>query len=62
MPTTHFRHNGQANVAFLDGHVELRQEVPVASPASWSAAANALRTKLQIGYLADINLPYVGRE
>jgi prepilin-type processing-associated H-X9-DG protein/prepilin-type N-terminal cleavage/methylation domain-containing protein len=56
-PTTHFRHGGRlANVAFLDGHVEARTEVPVASPASWSAAANALRAQLAIGYL-DGNTP-----
>jgi prepilin-type N-terminal cleavage/methylation domain-containing protein/prepilin-type processing-associated H-X9-DG protein len=61
VPTTHFRHVSQANVAFLDGHVEARSEAPFPSPASWSAAANALRAKLQIGYLADVNLPYEGR-
>jgi prepilin-type processing-associated H-X9-DG protein len=38
-----------ANVAFLDGHVENRTEVPVASPTSWSAAANTLRDTLRIG-------------
>jgi prepilin-type processing-associated H-X9-DG protein/prepilin-type N-terminal cleavage/methylation domain-containing protein len=61
VPATHFRHNGQANVAFLDGHVEVMQEAPVASPVWWSAAANDLRMKLSIGYLADVNVPYVGR-
>lgn len=51
-PTTHFRHSGPvANVAFLDGHLENRTEVPFPSPASWSAQANALRTQLSIGYL-----------
>jgi prepilin-type processing-associated H-X9-DG protein/prepilin-type N-terminal cleavage/methylation domain-containing protein len=56
-PTTHFRHGGRlANVAFLDGHVESRTEVVVASPASWSTAANTLRTQLAIGYL-DGNTP-----
>lgn len=61
-PTTHFRHPGtMANVAFLDGHVESRLEVPFASPASWSAAANTARTQAHIGYLADINVPYEGR-
>ncbi len=60
-PTTHFRHSGLANVAFADGHVELREEVPVASPASWSPAANDLRQKLRLGYLADTNMPYVGQ-
>ncbi len=63
IPTTHFRHGGRvANVAFLDGHVEVRTEVPVASPASWSAAANTLRADLGIGYLAATNTPYVGWE
>ncbi len=53
-PGTHFRHNGPvANTAYLDGHVEARSEVFVASPASYDAAANALRSKLYIGYLSD---------
>ncbi len=60
-PTTHFRHGAFANVAFLDGHVEVRTEIPVASPASWNAAANALRTANNIGYLSASNLPYEGR-
>jgi prepilin-type N-terminal cleavage/methylation domain-containing protein/prepilin-type processing-associated H-X9-DG protein len=60
-PTTHFRHaNKLANVVFLDGHVEALSEVPFPSPSSWSAAANALRAKLAIGYLADNNVPYDG--
>src|SRR5262249_26433579 len=61
-PTTHFRHGGNtANVSFLDGHVEARTEVAFPSPASWSAAANALRAALPLGYLADNNVPYTGR-
>jgi prepilin-type N-terminal cleavage/methylation domain-containing protein/prepilin-type processing-associated H-X9-DG protein len=61
-PTTHFRHSGRvAMVAFLDGHVETRTEVPFPSPPSWSAAATSLRERLAIGYLADNNAPYVGR-
>jgi prepilin-type processing-associated H-X9-DG protein len=60
-PTTHFRHGGRlANVGFLDGHVETRSEVEVASPSWWSPEADALRRRLAIGYLADNNLPYVG--
>jgi prepilin-type processing-associated H-X9-DG protein/prepilin-type N-terminal cleavage/methylation domain-containing protein len=60
-PTTHFRHASKlANVVFLDGHVEALAEVPFPSPSSWSAAANALRAKLVIGYLADSNVPYDG--
>ncbi|MCI0638117.1 MAG: DUF1559 domain-containing protein [Gemmataceae bacterium] len=61
-PTTHFRHGGDvANVAFVDGHVETKTEVAFPSPASWSVAANDLRAKLRIGYLANTNLPYEGR-
>jgi prepilin-type N-terminal cleavage/methylation domain-containing protein/prepilin-type processing-associated H-X9-DG protein len=60
-PNTHFRHGNFANVVFLDGHVEARTEVSVASPAWWAADANALRSQLHIGYLADNNVPYVGR-
>ena len=60
-PTTHFRHSGLANVAFLDGRVDVRTEVPVASPSNWSAAANTLRATAAVGYLADTNLPYEGR-
>lgn len=53
-PGTHFRHNGPvANTAYLDGHVEARSEVFVASPASYDATANALRENLHIGYLSD---------
>jgi prepilin-type N-terminal cleavage/methylation domain-containing protein/prepilin-type processing-associated H-X9-DG protein len=60
-PTTHFRHGPRlANVAFLDGHVEAREEVYVASPTWWPAAANDLRARIGLGYLADINLPYEG--
>ena len=53
-PFTHFRHGGRvANVAYLDGHVDAQSEVFSPSPASWDAAANALRAKLGIGYLSD---------
>jgi prepilin-type N-terminal cleavage/methylation domain-containing protein/prepilin-type processing-associated H-X9-DG protein len=63
-PTTHFRHGGGvANVSFLDGHVDTRTPVTVASPAiaSWPATATTLASTLQIGYLADNNVPYVGQ-
>ena len=61
-PTTHFRHtSGLANVAFVDGHVETREEVFSPSPGWWPADAEALRRKMRIGYLADTNLPYEGR-
>ena len=60
-PTTQFRHSsGLANVAFLDGHVESMTEVPFPSPAYWPQSANDLRTRLRVGYLANVNLPYTG--
>jgi prepilin-type N-terminal cleavage/methylation domain-containing protein/prepilin-type processing-associated H-X9-DG protein len=61
-PTTHFRHAaGLANVAFLDGHVETMTEVFVASPSWWAQEAIDLRTRMQIGYLANTNVPYEGK-
>jgi prepilin-type N-terminal cleavage/methylation domain-containing protein/prepilin-type processing-associated H-X9-DG protein len=61
---THFRHAGAvANIAFLDGHVETRTEVPVATPASWGAAAqvDALRRQHQLGFIATTDEAYEGR-
>jgi len=53
-PFTHFRHGGNvANVGYLDGHVEPRTEEVVASPASWDAAANALRQQMLLGYISN---------
>jgi prepilin-type N-terminal cleavage/methylation domain-containing protein/prepilin-type processing-associated H-X9-DG protein len=53
-PGTHFRHAGPvANVSFLDGHVEARSAANVPTPASWGAAADALRNELHIGYLSE---------
>jgi prepilin-type processing-associated H-X9-DG protein/prepilin-type N-terminal cleavage/methylation domain-containing protein len=53
-PNTHFRHGGgTANVSFLDGHVEVRSEEPVASPSHWPQSAQDLRKRLQIGFLSQ---------
>jgi prepilin-type N-terminal cleavage/methylation domain-containing protein/prepilin-type processing-associated H-X9-DG protein len=53
-PNTHFRHGGgTANVSFLDGHVEIRKEEPVAPPSHWPQNAKDLRQKMQIGYFSD---------
>ena len=41
-PGTHFRHDGTANVGFLDGHVEGMRQVDAPYPSSWSAAAGAM--------------------
>jgi prepilin-type processing-associated H-X9-DG protein/prepilin-type N-terminal cleavage/methylation domain-containing protein len=47
-PSTHFRHNGTANVAFLDGHVETRG-------LGWKIPAFGDITRMQ-----KANLGYVG--
>jgi prepilin-type N-terminal cleavage/methylation domain-containing protein/prepilin-type processing-associated H-X9-DG protein len=60
-PATHFRHSGVACAGYLDGHVETREEIFVASPPSWPAAADQLRKDLKIGYLSDVMPPYQGR-
>ena len=62
-PTTHFRHgSGQANVVFLDGHVEVRSDIAFPSPKNWNAEASALRQTLKIGYLSASNEPYDGKK
>lgn len=56
-PGTHFRHPGPvANVSFLDGHVEPRSQMYVPPPASWNAAAEQLRQRLNIGYISDVSI------
>ncbi len=63
VPTTHFRHDGGAEVAFVDGHVETRrEEVYVPSPSWWPPAAEDLRKRARIGYLSDQLPPYTGRQ
>ena len=63
VPTTHFRHDGAAEVAFVDGHVETRrEEVYVPSPSWWPPAAEELRKRERIGYLSDMLPPYTGRQ
>lgn len=57
-PGTHFRHGGaQANVAFLDGHVQAMSEEDYPSPASFDAAASKLRAQLKIGYIYKTSVP-----
>jgi prepilin-type N-terminal cleavage/methylation domain-containing protein/prepilin-type processing-associated H-X9-DG protein len=64
-PATHFRHTNVANVAYLDGHVEAKQEatdapIPHAknpSHSGWDQAARALRQRLHIGYVETTSVP-----
>jgi prepilin-type N-terminal cleavage/methylation domain-containing protein/prepilin-type processing-associated H-X9-DG protein len=61
---SHFRHAGSvANIAFLDGHVETRSEVAVATPISWGAAAqvDALRRQHQLGFISATDVAYEGQ-
>lgn len=58
-PDVHFRHDGAANVAFLDGHVEtLARHYRVDIPGSnfLSAAQAALMEQNKLGYVSDGNL------
>ena len=51
-----------ANVAFLDGHVETKSEVPVPTPA-WAAQAqiDAMRAQYQLGFIGDTDIAYEGQ-
>jgi prepilin-type N-terminal cleavage/methylation domain-containing protein/prepilin-type processing-associated H-X9-DG protein len=58
-PDVHFRHDGTANVAFLDGHVETRARhyrVDVPGSNYLSAAQAALMEQNKLGYVSDGNL------
>jgi len=58
---THFRFSGTANVAFADGHVESRTEVPLVNPSFATQAFIDTRVKYTLGFLADTDFPYKGR-
>jgi prepilin-type N-terminal cleavage/methylation domain-containing protein/prepilin-type processing-associated H-X9-DG protein len=58
---THFRFSGSGNVAFADGHVETRQDVPVANPAFVPQPFIDSRVKYNLGFLADNDFPYKGK-
>lgn len=52
-PNTHFRHNGIANVAFLDGHVESKMRSWVALP-SWVPAPQVQKmAEKMLGFVGD---------
>jgi prepilin-type N-terminal cleavage/methylation domain-containing protein/prepilin-type processing-associated H-X9-DG protein len=51
-PGTHFRHDGVANVGFLDGHAEAMRPVDLPYPGWWGADAGHLARSNRVGYLA----------
>jgi prepilin-type processing-associated H-X9-DG protein/prepilin-type N-terminal cleavage/methylation domain-containing protein len=58
-PTVHFRHNGAANVAFLDGHVEVRSrhfKVDVPGTNWLSAEQVELMEEHNLGFVSDGHL------
>ncbi len=56
---THFRHSsGQANMAFLDGHVEIANLVLTPSDPSWPADSAAFLQKNHLGFATTIDTPY----
>ena len=59
---THFRFDGVANVAFVDGHVEARRPVDVPSVAPFPQAVwDANKTKWGLGFLSADKFEYMGR-
>jgi prepilin-type processing-associated H-X9-DG protein len=61
-PTTHFRHNGVANVSFLDGHVETRMRSWIDLPA-WVPAAQVQEMKnRQLGFVGMNDWFYARRK
>lgn len=61
-PTIHFRHNGAANIAFLDGHVEsmkrhFRVDVPGANYVTPAQASRMEEENLGFVSRGDINNP-----
>ena len=57
-PTAHFRHNGTANVAFLDGHVESRIKSWITLPPWFSASDIQANQKHQLGFVGDTDYFY----
>jgi prepilin-type N-terminal cleavage/methylation domain-containing protein/prepilin-type processing-associated H-X9-DG protein len=57
---THFRHTaGQANMAFLDGHVETVNLVYTPSDPTWPADAAAFIQMNRLGFPTTVDTPYL---
>ncbi len=59
---THFRHNGLANMAFLDGHIETVTPVPVANNPSWPSDAATMMGTNHLGFPTASDTPYVANQ
>jgi len=58
---SHFRHVHNANMAFLDGHVERVTPVGVPSDPSWPAGADAYRQANDLDFPVNNDIPYSGQ-
>jgi len=58
---THFRHDGVANVAYLDGHVELLTAANTTDPSFCSAAFVTARTANNLGFASADPAAYLGQ-
>jgi prepilin-type N-terminal cleavage/methylation domain-containing protein/prepilin-type processing-associated H-X9-DG protein len=58
---TQFRHDGVANVAFMDGHVEALTDAQVPTPASWDANVDVYRKEFNLGFPFTTETPYNGK-
>ncbi|MFN0053484.1 MAG: DUF1559 domain-containing protein [Planctomycetales bacterium] len=56
-PSTHFRHNGVANVGFLDGHVESQMKSFISLPWIPATQVQLMQTK-QLGFVGDDDALY----
>ncbi|MFO0866528.1 MAG: DUF1559 domain-containing protein [Gemmataceae bacterium] len=58
---THFRHTAMANVAYLDGHVDLMQVANTTDPSFCSAAFIAAKATNNLGFVSADPLAYLGQ-
>lgn len=57
-PTVHFRHNGVANVGFLDGHVETMMRSWITLPSWFSAADVKANDAHRLGFIGNNDFYY----
>lgn len=58
---THFRHGGMANMAYLDGHVDLVTPAAFQPDPSWPADAPGYIRVNNLGFPTAVNTPYDGQ-